>query len=343
MSVTISLVIPAYNRAHLITATLLAALNQTRAFSEIIVVDDGSKDNTAEVLAPYADRIKFIRTDNRGVQAARNTGVAAASSEYVTFCDSDDLLDPDFVATVGDWLATGPAVELVYTNLVKFTDDAIDRDDFSGAPSQFMDGAKTSGAFFHDIPELYLRIFTVHPFYITGCTVKKSFFDAIGGFDTSFNRIGAEDSEFTLRAVASGRAAYCKTPLSWVRRHPGNQSASPVYVDLGRAHILEHAAVHHPNVGAYAQALRDTARSVRLHVADSAYARGDFDTARKIYSHDFGRPMGLKFNLKKIISYLPDPVRTLAWKATQISGVRVRLPKFRDPLAELDHHDNLPV
>lgn len=121
MSVTISLVIPTYNRAHLITETVRSALNQTRAFSEIIVVDDGSQDNTAEVVAPYADRIKFIRTDNAGVQAARNTGVEAASSAYVTFCDSDDLLDPDFVETIGDWLTIGPAVELVYTNLVKFT------------------------------------------------------------------------------------------------------------------------------------------------------------------------------------------------------------------------------
>jgi glycosyltransferase involved in cell wall biosynthesis len=343
MSVDISLVIPTCNRAHLIVQTVDAALNQTRNFSEIIVVDDGSTDHTPEVLAPYAGRIKLIRTDNRGVQAARNTGVQAASGEYVTFCDSDDLLDPDYVETVGDWLAGGPAVELVYTNLVKFTDSVIDADDFSGAPSQFMLGAKTRGAFFYDIPELYLRLFTVHPFCITGCTVKKSFFESIGGFDTSFNRIGAEDSEFTLRAVASGRAAYCRTPLAWIRRHAGNQSDYSVHVDLGRAQILEHAAVHHPNVGAYAQDLRDHARSLRLHIADSAYAKGDFETVREIYRHDAGRRMGLKPQLKKIISYLPDPVRTQVWKVTQMGGIRVQLPQFNDPLSELEQRDNLPV
>jgi glycosyltransferase involved in cell wall biosynthesis len=343
MSVAISLVIPTFDRAHLITQTLDAALNQTRNFSEIIVVDDGSTDHTAEVLAAYAGRIQVIRTDKHGVQAARNTGARAASSEYVTFCDSDDLLDPEFVETVGDWLATGPAVDMVYSNLVKFTENAIDRDDLSEAPSQFMHGAKARGAFFYDIPALYLRLFTVHRFYITGCTVKKSFFESIGGFDTRFNGIGAEDAEFTLRAVASGRAAYCKMPLSWVRRHEGNQSADPVHVDLGSAHILEHAAMHHPNVGAYARDLRDKARSLRLQVADSAYARGDFATATNVYSHDFGRSMGLKFRLKKIISHLPGPVRTPAWKATQMANIRVRLPKFSDPLAALEHRDNLPV
>lgn len=343
MSVDISLVIPTCNRAHLIAQTVDAALNQKRNFFEIIVVDDGSTDHTADILASYADRIKLIRTDNRGVQAARNTGVQAASAEYVTFCDSDDLLDPDYVETVGDWLASGPAVELVYTNLVKFTDSVIDADDFSGAPGHFMLGAKARGAFFYDIPELYRRLFTVHPFCITGCTVKKSFFESIGGFDTSFNRIGAEDSEFTLRAVASGRAAYCRTPLAWIRRHAGNQSANPVHVDLGRAHILEHAAAHHPNVGAYVQDLRDHARRLRLHLADSAYAKGDFETVRKIHTHDVGRRTGLKPRLKKIISYLPGPVRMQVWKVTQMGGIRVQLPQFNDPLSDLEQRDNLPV
>lgn len=115
-AVTISVVIPAYNRARTIGKAINSVLDQTLPVCEIIVVDDGSTDDLAGALAPYGDQISLIRhTDNQGAAAARNTGVAAAQGNYIAFLDSDDHWTPDklcrqiaFMQTAGsDFCCTG--------------------------------------------------------------------------------------------------------------------------------------------------------------------------------------------------------------------------------------------
>src|SRR5437773_3781756 len=94
MNVTVSVVIPTYNYARYLPEAIDSALAQTHAPLEVIVVDDGSTDDTPRVLAVYGDRIRVIRQANRGPGAARNTGIAAARGEYVGFLDADDVWLP---------------------------------------------------------------------------------------------------------------------------------------------------------------------------------------------------------------------------------------------------------
>jgi glycosyltransferase involved in cell wall biosynthesis len=91
----LSVIIPAYNRASLLGETLRSLLAQTFPASEIIVVDDGSSDNTAEVAEAFGPPVKVIRRHNGGPAAARNTGFKASSGEYIHFFDSDDLAAPN--------------------------------------------------------------------------------------------------------------------------------------------------------------------------------------------------------------------------------------------------------
>ena len=94
MNVTVSVVIPTYNYGRYLATAIESALAQTFVPLEVIVVDDGSTDDTPQILETFGNRIQTIRQLNQGAGAARNTGIAAARGEYVAFLDSDDIWKP---------------------------------------------------------------------------------------------------------------------------------------------------------------------------------------------------------------------------------------------------------
>jgi glycosyltransferase involved in cell wall biosynthesis len=110
---SIALVINTYQQAHFLPASIESALTQMVRFNEIIVVDDGSTDNPAAVVANYPG-VRMIRQPNAGLAAARNTGLDAASSDYIVFLDADDLLTPSAVRSGMACHAKNPGSGLVY-------------------------------------------------------------------------------------------------------------------------------------------------------------------------------------------------------------------------------------
>jgi hypothetical protein len=90
----VSLIIATFNHERFLAVALDSALAQTLAGVEVIVVDDGSTDDTPAVLSRYTDRVRVIRQANRGLAAARNAGLAAARGTYVSFLDADDVVTP---------------------------------------------------------------------------------------------------------------------------------------------------------------------------------------------------------------------------------------------------------
>src|SRR4051812_15034062 len=92
---SISVVIPTYNCARWVTEAVDSVLAQVLPASQVIVVDDGSRDDTARRLEPYLSRaVEYVRQENQGVSVARNTGVARSGGEYVAFLDADDAWHP---------------------------------------------------------------------------------------------------------------------------------------------------------------------------------------------------------------------------------------------------------
>ncbi len=110
----VSVIIPTYNRAHLIGQALESVLNQTYPNTEVIVVDDGSTDNTKEVIARYdSSRVRYIYQANAGPSAARNNGVRHSEAEFISFLDSDDTYLPTKLEKQVAYLNSHPEVDVV--------------------------------------------------------------------------------------------------------------------------------------------------------------------------------------------------------------------------------------
>jgi glycosyltransferase involved in cell wall biosynthesis len=315
--VSVSLVIPCFNRADLIKETIDSALHQTQPFTEIIIVDDGSTDNTAEVLELYGDLIKVVKLTKCGVQAARNAGVAEACGQYITFCDSDDLLEPEFVECASRWLNMHPSFNVFYCNFVTFDQKKIYPDKFSFAPPSFFNGSKQTGEFLYDIPDLYVRTVQFQPLFMSGCLICKAFYNSIGGFNTAFNNVGAEDWEFTLRAISTGKVAVCIRPLVRIRKHGGNDSHDSIRQVRGTAEILEYALIEHPHANQYRETILRSITYRRGIVFDAAFSSGRFDIASEMLELLLEKPNNLKFRLKVFIIQLPSLIRNSLWRITQ--------------------------
>jgi glycosyltransferase involved in cell wall biosynthesis len=113
----VSVIIPTFNRHDLICETIDSVLRQTLRGSEIVVVDDGSTDDTREILlSRFGQRIKYVYQENRGRSAARNRGISESSGEYILFLDSDDLLLPQALELLSSYLDAHAAVGVVYSD-----------------------------------------------------------------------------------------------------------------------------------------------------------------------------------------------------------------------------------
>lgn len=116
---SVGLVIPCYNYGAYLAEAIDSALAQTVKFDQIVVVDDGSTDNTAEVAAAYAPTVTYLHVPNSGVSAARNRGAGILSTKYVIFLDADDRMHPEFVERCLDVMG-GAEDSFVYTDMQFF-------------------------------------------------------------------------------------------------------------------------------------------------------------------------------------------------------------------------------
>jgi glycosyltransferase involved in cell wall biosynthesis len=133
-----SVVIPLYNKEAEIYRTITSVLNQTIADFEVIVINDGSTDESLNIVGSFKDyRIRLITQPNRGVSAARNRGIEEASHELIAFIDADDEWYPNFLATVKGLVSKFPEAGLYCTAYVKCIDNRISRNKYRGVASMY--------------------------------------------------------------------------------------------------------------------------------------------------------------------------------------------------------------
>jgi glycosyltransferase involved in cell wall biosynthesis len=226
----VSVITPAYNAAPYLADAVASVLGQTFSDLELVVVDDGSQDDTLQVarrLSGADGRVRVLSTPNGGPATARNTALRAARGEFVALLDSDDLMGPDYLARQLAVIAANPDASIVTAN-------AINR---GGGPA--FDGKpfwrQTVG-----IQRLTVHDLIVHEDSVCILSVfRRRIFDAIGGFNAAFT--GNEDYEFWLRAALAGFVIVRNfEPLGAYRRHPGSLSSDEPRMIRGVMNVLQH-------------------------------------------------------------------------------------------------------
>jgi len=310
---TIGVVVPTYNRASFLPETLDAILGQTRPPDEIIVVDDGSTDATPEVLARYAPGVRTIRITNSGELVARNTGVRAAASDLIAFCDSDDLWRPGYLAAVARLWQAEPRTRAAYGDFVIVRDGVWGTErKFAGAPPGFWEGLRALGpdiAVF-DAPILP-RLIAYQPFFPSAMTVDRVFFLEAGGWDEAVSRTVGMDFATHLRVAEHAPLGVVQTPLVGIRKHGENYSADVQKMNLGDARVLEHVLRTRPNLAPHAALIQASIARRRRDALETAFVRGDFKSVRAIHALLPAAERGGKIAIKHAVAALPAPLARL--------------------------------
>jgi len=193
---TVSVIIPSYNRAHTLARALDSVFAQTRPADEVIVVDDGSSDNTEALVTQHYPEATYLKQPNRGVSAARNLGIKQAHSEWIALLDSDDEWLPHKLETQLEMLAQQPGHRLVHSDEIWIRNGV--------RVNPMKKHAKTGGHIFqHCLP-----LCAISP---SAAMIQRSLLDDIGLFDEELP--ACEDYDLWLRITAHHPVLYCDKPL----------------------------------------------------------------------------------------------------------------------------------
>lgn len=211
---TVSVVIPTYNQAAFLEDAIQSVLAQTYADYEVIVVNDGSTDDTEKVTLGYNHRIRYLRQENQGLAGARNSGILAARGEFIALLDSDDIWDASFLASMMELARKAPDATVYYCG-IRYIDR--DRRDLP-----------QSGATRVLAPqELYRAILRSNFLIPSTIVMRRAAILEAALFDIAYRRL--QDRELWIRLLQSGhRFAGLEAQLVRYRVHENNLSTDPV-------------------------------------------------------------------------------------------------------------------
>jgi glycosyltransferase involved in cell wall biosynthesis len=198
---SVSVIIPAYNAARFLPEALESVFSQTWPELEVIVVDDGSTDDTREMLKPYGERIQYLHKENGGPASARNLGLRHARGRFVAFLDADDL-----------WLPRKTELQMA-----QMTDSRVGLTGSSGNE----DGGRSGAA-----QEMhYERMLMRNPFSASSVLCRRASIDDVGFFEESRLFQGVEDWDMWLRMVQRWKATHIPQKIVTIREIEGSVSS----------------------------------------------------------------------------------------------------------------------
>lgn len=233
----ISVVISSYNHGRFLDGCLASVLQQQGPSYEVIVVDDGSTDDTQSRLEKFSSRILYVYQENKGVSAARNTGLRLARGKYIQFLDADDLLSPDCLARKHSAMLGHDGRDILVCKNRTFTEDGT----FGKIKLGARWGLPTTSL---DLHLCRLNIAPPHAYF-----VPRSLIDEIGFFNERYH--GCEDYDFWLRALG---ARYCfhyqDDTEVYYRRNVGGKTGTKARVGKFPFDVLVHRRKHDGDYGA---------------------------------------------------------------------------------------------
>ena len=225
----ISIIIPAYNVAPYLGETLDSVLAQTRDDYEIVLVNDGSTDETAQVVERYRDRfagkLVYVWQENRGLAAARNTAIRTARGQYIALLDGDDVWLPAYLATMLGLFEADPTLDLAFPNAI-----------FWGSPQY--DGKNFQAVFPPNPPITMEKILGRESSVFGLATLRRELVLAVGGYDEALR--ASEDFDLWLRLLKRGsKFGYATEPLVKYRFRADSLSNTGITHYRNRLKVLE--------------------------------------------------------------------------------------------------------
>ena len=223
----VSVIVPAYDVTEFIGEALDSVLAQTFRDYEIIVINDGSPDTEAleRALAPYMSRIVYIKQENRGVSAARNTGIKAARGSLLAFLDADDTWLPNYLEVQVARIQADPTIDVLYPNVMLFGGT-------SEAGEEFMKVCPSNG-------EVTFERLISQECNVSNCSIaRRETIIRAGLFDESLRSV--EDFDLWLRVIKhGGRIVYHRDVLARYRRRGGSLTADPICLGRNVVRVME--------------------------------------------------------------------------------------------------------
>jgi glycosyltransferase involved in cell wall biosynthesis len=242
----VSVIIPTYNRAGIVQASIESVLQQTYPNVEVVVVDDGSSDDTRRVVESYGEPVRYVYQQNAGVSAARNTGFARARGEFVALLDSDDQFLPWKLEAQVRVLREHPEAGMVWTDMTavnehggvleeKYLRTFYDAHALARIEEVF-DHAGPLGRVWSDAPaaatapvytgDIFSQMLLGNLVHTSTVVVRRDRLRSVGGFDTTLVHSG-EDYEFHLRTCSHGPVAFIDAPSLLYRIGAADQLTAP--------------------------------------------------------------------------------------------------------------------
>jgi glycosyltransferase involved in cell wall biosynthesis len=266
----VSVIIPCYNRAGIVCETIDSVLSQTYSHFEIVVIDDGSTDNTREAIAAYDDRrVRYFYKQNGGLSAARNSGLEAARGEFIAFLDSDDLWHSWKLRAQIEIFVRHPEVGLIWSDMSTFTTagqvaaERHLREYYSAYAIVNFERSHDRRGVLADLATEAPKAFADCPYYVTDvfqhmfsgnlvhpstAIVRRSRLQKSGPFEPEVTGFGAEDYHFYFRISSHGPVAFMDVPTTLYRLHSSQLSTcNRLHEARGNLKVVRHWLERRPS------------------------------------------------------------------------------------------------